>query len=108
MRKIKCIDCQALDWGFTPNDSFVHCCIKHSQDMLKSFNRKQPEITLEMAYEERFCSDFIYEKKKNPESIFHTDVTSTEYRENYFIARMLAQDLEREAKKHNIKIYKSF
>lgn len=106
MEKIKCINCQALDWGFTPNDNFVHCCIRHSRDMLK-YDRKQPEITLKMAYEERFCSDFIYDKKENPESVFHTDVNSREYKENYSIARMLAQDLEREAKKRNIKIYKN-
>ena len=89
--KERCIDCVALDYGFSENDCFPHCAIKHSRDLARGISRKQPEITREDAYKERECEYFRFEKKKDPLHVFH--LTPEEVREGAEVTMQFQKEL---------------
>lgn len=98
---VKCINCKFLDMGFSVNDSFPHCGIKHALDIGRGISRRQPEITREEAYKERECEHFGYEEKEDPEDVFK--LTPEGIEEGREIAIQFQKELERELSKRGIK-----
>lgn len=100
----RCIDCKALDFGFSTNDCFPHCSTKHSDDLAQGNDQKQQEITLKEVYQENNCKDFIYERKADPECHFNVDINSEEYKQSVELSRQFLKILNKDLSEEGIRM----
>jgi hypothetical protein len=90
---VKCINCGYLGIGFTINDSWPHCSIKHARSLGNEVSIKQPEITLEEAYKDRECIDYVYERKEDKEEAYHPN--QKEYNDGMIAAMLFREYIEK-------------
>ena len=124
---VRCIDCTFLDMGFTQNDTFPHCEIKHLKDVSQGLYRCQHKITKEEAKEWRTCPFFdqetngeidifglydeMNEEIRNMEEMGDFEVSEETFKEIRKIEKIERElyispmkDLGKEAKKHAFSI----
>ena len=82
--------------GFSENDSFPHCSVKHAMDIARLISRRQPEITREEAYEEREC-EYFQRCDEEADKDFIFELTPEEIEAAREIAIQFQKELEKEA-----------